>query len=191
MFVQCTYDGVRNCKQYDTKCGGKGKLEDLVKLGRVVWQSSANQGLCGNINQLLFSSMQIINRHKYVGFCVIMWPSISHLWIDEKTRTGKEWCFRNMDNQHPQLLSQFVTQFPVSIGKSSLKIKESLMWSIFFLDVNNCLPSNMPATVHWMSPYHWKIIWGMSGPVNTVLFMWILAWDCTKNVIIADLGNIW
>ena len=38
------------------KCGGKGKLEDLVKLGRVVWQSSANQGLCGNINQLLLSS---------------------------------------------------------------------------------------------------------------------------------------
>ena len=32
----CTYDGVRKCKQYDTKCVGKGKLEDLVKLGRVV-----------------------------------------------------------------------------------------------------------------------------------------------------------
>ena len=32
----CTYDVVRKCKQYDTKCVGKGKLEDLVKLDRVV-----------------------------------------------------------------------------------------------------------------------------------------------------------
>ena len=32
----------------------------------------------------------------------------------------------SMDNQHPQL-SQFVTQSPVSIGKSSFRIKKSLM----------------------------------------------------------------
>ena len=54
-------------------------------------------------------------------------PSLTYELI-EKTRTGNEWCFRNMDNQHPKL-SQFMTQFPVSIGKSSFRIKESLMWT--------------------------------------------------------------
>ena len=55
-------------------------------------------------------------------------PSLTYELI-KKTRTGNEWCFRNMDNQHPQL-SQFVTQSPVSIGKSSFRIKESLMLTL-------------------------------------------------------------